>query len=115
MEKQNDLLKIQSYIKKHGLTKTVNDLNLILKDYENKILLKYDFISSAENFSNEEVKEARGLILEKNSWNVLSLAFKKFFNYGESNAAKIDLNSAIVELKEDGSLIQCYYDWDDIS
>ena len=36
------MLAIQKYIAKHGITKTINDFKLKSKEYENKILLKYD-------------------------------------------------------------------------
>jgi hypothetical protein len=51
-----------------------------------------------------------GLILELDTWKVMSLAFKKFFNSEEGNAHKIDWNTAKVLEKLDGSLIQVYYD-----
>jgi hypothetical protein len=50
------------------------------------------------------------LILELDTWKVMSLAFKKFFNSEEGNAHKIDWNTAKVLEKLDGSLIQVYYD-----
>jgi hypothetical protein len=33
-----------------------------------------------------EMQECRGLILELDTWKVMSLAFKKFFNSEEGNA-----------------------------
>jgi hypothetical protein len=36
------------------------------------------------------------LILELDTWKVMSLAFKKFFNSEEGNAHKIDWNTAKV-------------------
>lgn len=104
-------LKVVKYIKEYGLDKTINDFKLVCKDYGNKILLKYNQIESP--MSESIVQECRGLILEKYSWKVLSLSFYKFFNYGESHAAKIDWDSANILEKMDGSLISCYYDWND--
>ena len=105
----NKELEIQKYIKAHGLDETVTTFKLKVNDYGHKILLKYDQIES--DFSKEEVREARGLILEKGTWNVMSFIFKKFFNYGEGHADKIDWNKAIVYIKLDGSLLQLYFDW----
>lgn len=103
------MLAIQKYILEHGLDKAVEDFKLIKKDYNHKVLLKYNQIESSMKY--EEVKDCRGLILEKGSWKIMSLAFRKFFNYGESQAANIDWRTAKVVSKEDGSMIQVYYDW----
>lgn len=103
------MLAIQQYIKQHGLQQAVEKFSLISKDYGHKILLKYNQIDSP--FSEQEVQDSRGIILEKDTWKVMSLAFRKFFNSGEIHAAPIDWDSAIVFTKEDGSLIQVYFDW----
>jgi hypothetical protein len=71
------MLAIQEYINKFGLAKAISDLNLKTKVYESKILLKYDQLSSPTIMSKKEVQECRGLILEKNTWKVMSLAFEK--------------------------------------
>lgn len=101
-------LKITEYIRKHGLSKTLEDFKLKHKEYEHKILIKYDSVESP--FSAEEVREARGLVLEKGSWDVLSLAFKKFFNYGEEYASELNWETSRVFKKMDGTLIHVYYD-----
>lgn len=108
------MLAIQKYILKYGLEKTINDFKLKSKDYESKILLKYDQLVSPTLMANIEVQECRGLILEKGSWKVMSLAFTKFFNAEEGNAAKIDWDTARVLEKLDGTLIQVYYDWNNM-
>lgn len=102
------MLAIQKYIIQHGLEKTVQDFSLILKDYDHKILLKYDQIES--NFAHQEVRDCRGLILKKSDWSVMSLGFRKFFNYGEGYAAILDYNTTDVYEKKDGTFIQLYYD-----
>lgn len=80
---------------------------LSIKRKDKRILFKYSQINS--DFSLEIVKEARGLILEDKTWNVICYPFKKFFNYGEIYADKIDWETAIVTSKEDGTLIKIYY------
>lgn len=104
-------LAIVNYIKKHGLEKSINDFCLKSRDYPSKILLKYDQLSAPTLMANIEVQECRGLILEKGSWDVMSLAFTKFFNAEESNAHKVDWDTAHVLEKLDGTLIQVYWDW----
>lgn len=72
--------------------------------YPNLTLLKYDQIDSP--FSEEIVRECRGIILdENNNWDIVSFPFTKFFNSSEGHAAKIDWNSARVLEKLDGSLM----------
>lgn len=73
----------------------------------NLVLFKYSQIDS--DFFNPIVKECRGIILEKDTWKVIAYAFNKFGNFGEAYADKIDWESAIVETKEDGSLIKVYF------
>lgn len=81
--------------------------SLSIKRKDTRILFKYSQIES--DFSLDIVKEARGLILEDETWNIVCYPFKKFFNYGEAYADKIDWKSANVTSKEDGSLIKVYY------
>lgn len=103
------MLRIIDYIKTNGLAKAIEEFKLKTKVYEKKILLKYDQIES--DMSRTEVQECRGLILERDTWNIMSMSFKKFFNSGETNAAKINWDSALVLEKLDGTMIQVYYDW----
>jgi hypothetical protein len=102
-------LSIVTYIKAHGVDQAVKTFKLKMKDYGHKILLKYDQIDS--DMSLSEVQDCRGLILEKDTWKVMSLAFRKFFNSAEGHASKIDWDSALIFEKCDGSLIQLYWDW----
>ena len=102
-------LKITKYLKEHGLDKTVEDFKLKVRDYPHKVLIKYDTIES--NFVNEEVREARGLVLEKDTWECMSLAFKKFFNYGEGYAADVNWETSRIFKKLDGTLIHVYHDY----
>jgi hypothetical protein len=105
------MLQIQKYIREHGFDKAVRVFQLKTREYEHKVLLKYDQLVSPTLMANIEVQECRGLILEKGTWNVMSLAFTKFFNSEEGNAAKIDWNTAHVLEKLDGTMIQVYWDW----
>ena len=109
------MLAIQKYLRTHGLEKTIKDFSLKTREYEHKILLKYDQLVSPTLMSLPEMQDCRGIILEKGTWNVMSLAFRKFFNSEEGNAAKIDWNTAQVLEKLDGTMIQVYYDWHDMT
>ncbi len=103
------MLKVIEHIKAHGLEKTLKEFKLKSRDYENKVLIKYDQIHSLMGI--EEVQDCRGLILEKGTWKIMCLSFRKFFNSAEGHAAKIDWNTANVLEKLDGSMIQVYWDW----
>ena len=58
---------------------------------------------------HELVRDCRGIILdEANNWTVVAMSYRKFFNYGESSAARIDWATATVQEKVDGSLCVLY-------
>jgi hypothetical protein len=88
-------LAIVKYIKEYGLAKALTNFKLKSNICENKILLKYDMLESPMHF--EEVRECRGLILERDTWKVMNCGFYKFFNAQEVHAAKIDWD--IIRLK----------------
>jgi len=104
-------LAIVTYIKAYGLDKAIIDFELKCKEYDKKVLLKYNQIDS--DMSKEEVQDCRGLILEKDTWKVMSLAFRKFFNSAEGHASRVDYLTAWIWEKCDGSLIQLYWDWNE--
>jgi hypothetical protein len=79
--------------------------NLIINDDGGFIMLKYSQMNS--DFNNEMVRECRGLILDS-SFAPVCVPFYKFGNYGESYAAEIDWDTAVVEEKVDGSLIKLW-------
>ena len=80
---------------------TISRDNLLGK---NLIMFKYSQIDS--DFSQEIVKESRGLILEEGTWEIVSYPFRKFMNYGEPTADQIDWNTVTVTEKVDGSLMK---------
>ncbi len=55
-------------------------------------------------------KECRGIVLNvDDDYEIVARPFDKFFNYGESYAAEIDWDSAVVQEKLDGTLIILYH------
>lgn len=80
---------------------------LIIKEEDNYILLKYNQIAS--DFSNEIVRECRGLILDKTTLEPVCVPFFKFGNYGESYIPEIDWSSAETQEKVDGSIIKLWH------
>jgi hypothetical protein len=76
--------------------------------YPNLLLFKYANITVS--FTSPCTREARGLILDStNDWNIVSYPYDKFFNFGESNAATVDWNTAKIYEKLDGCLMTLYY------
>lgn len=85
--------------------------NLRIKDDDIYTILSYDQLES--DFSNDIVQECRGLIVRKDDtgkYISVCVPYFKFFNWGESNAAKLDWSSIKVVEKIDGSLIKIWYD-----
>lgn len=104
------MLELQKFILEHDNWKKFlkeKPYHLTIHEKDNLIIFKYNQILS--DFSNPIVQECRGIILEKDTWKVVRLAFYKFFNYGESNAAQLDWSSAVVTEKVDGSLMSIFY------
>jgi hypothetical protein len=70
----------------------------------NLILLKYSQFDS--DFHSEMVRECRGLILDGDTFEPVSVPYFKFGNYGESYCPEIDWKNCFVEEKIDGSLVK---------
>ncbi len=84
------------------------------KDYEVKVrrdqkLAIFNYAIVAD-FYNPIVQEARGIIIDVEKLEVVCWPFRKFGNYTEGYADKIDWNSAKVLEKVDGSIIKLWYD-----
>jgi hypothetical protein len=103
-------LAIIDFIKSHSNWEellTQDPYNLTIKRDGKLILFKYSQIKS--DFNEQICREARGLIVEDGTWKVVRMAFTKFFNIGESYAAKIDWDTAVATEKIDGSIISVFY------
>lgn len=103
-------LEVQKFLDSHDMDDLAQfSIQMIRSQVNpNLVLFKYDQIESP--FSERIVQECRGLILDSaDNWRVVSRSFDKFFNYGESLAAKIDWNNCRVYEKLDGSLCVLYY------
>lgn len=103
-------MKIIDFIKSHKNWKELLSnppYSLNIKEKNNLILFNYSQINTDASY--DLTLEARGLILEKNSWNIICYGFNRFFNIGEKNAASIDWDNAIATSKEDGTLFFLYY------
>lgn len=104
-------MKLQEYLRKHGIEKLITELHIQAnrhEEYSNLVCLKYSQTESP--MESEIVRQCRGIILdEDNDWKIVSYPYDKFFNYGEKHAPTIDWNTARVYEKLDGSLMVLYY------
>ena len=75
--------------------------------FPNLLLFKYNQIDSP--MGEQIVQESRGIVLDStDSWRVICYAYKKFFNRGEGHAAPIDIATAKIMDKLDGSIMTIY-------
>lgn len=70
-------------------------------------LMIFNYLPGAD-FSNEMIRECRGVILDSDL-NVICRGFDKFGNYSEAYAADIKWVSAVVQEKLDGSIVKLYW------
>jgi len=105
------MLEIQKYLMTSG-----NSLETLNRDYAIKckvidslscVSLNYDQFAS--DTSIPMVQECRALILQLDSWKVLSYPFKRFFNIEENKSAEFDWDSFDTWEKIDGSLISFWF------
>ena len=101
------MLNIQKFLKTHNYIDLMEaPYFLKIKERGNLILFNYTIHSSTSNIITQE---ARGLVLEKNTWNVIRMGFYRFFNVGEKECASIDWETCYAKEKLDGTLIFLYY------
>lgn len=94
-----DQLNMLRQMEELGINVKINEENFAIFNYNS---LKADF-------SNPIVQEARGIIVNLSTREVLCWPFDKFFNYHEENAAAINWERACVEEKIDGSIVKLWY------
>lgn len=105
------MLHVQNYLRGG---KTLEDLKaeLGIKSRVNEklgvVVLNYDQIFSDAN--NDIVRECRSLILHLGSWDIASMAFRRFFNLGENRPGMdFDWSDFRAFEKLDGSLISLFH------
>lgn len=104
------MLKLLEYINKHENWEEELQkypYNLIIKRDGEYILFYYNQYDSV--FSNDIVRECRGLILYEPTMTPVCVPFFKFANYGEDYADKLDWNTVHVQEKVDGSLMKVWF------
>ncbi len=108
----NNNSKICRFIKENNDWREVlqNDYGIIIKEEAPYVIFNYGIGS---DFSNEVVQEARGIIVNIETLEVVCFPFRKFGNHNESYADKIDWKSARVQDKIDGSIMKMWHNGED--
>ena len=75
-------------------------------EYSGLAIFNYDIMA---DFTDEIVRECRGVIVDLINGVVVCRPFDKFCNYGEKGADNIDWRSAKVQDKIDGSIMKVWY------
>lgn len=99
-------MKTVEYILEHGLESLTDVLGIVVKERGDLICLDYSQLESPKN--HPVVLECRGLILEKDTWNIVFRSMERFFNLGEPFVIPFDPLAAQYFDKVDGSLIKIY-------
>lgn len=103
-------LNVQKYLRENGVQALVDNYGIITKDYpaEKLLVLNYSQIDSPKN--DPITNECRGLILNRETFDVVSRSFDRFYNYGEAGTDEsIDFSKCQVVEKRDGSLLKLFF------
>ena len=99
---------ICNYIANHPTCWKEDMANLDIKVKIDKDLAIFNYGIDCD-FANPIVQEARGIIINIKTLEVVCFPFRKFGNYGESYADEIDWASARVQEKVDGSIMKVWF------
>lgn len=80
--------------------------SLIIKEEGDLVLFKYT--QGVSDGFNPIVREARGIILSRENWDIVCHPFHRFFNFNQPEADALRGNLHIYE-KVDGSLVKLYF------
>ena len=80
--------------------------NISIKESSSLVILNYGLES---DFTDPVVQEARGIIVDTDSLDVVCWPFRKFGNFEEGYIDEIDWNTARVQEKIDGSIVKLWY------
>lgn len=98
------------FIRTNGLDKLIEKYNI--KKREHKLfpeLVSLSYSKQEQDFSNQIIKECRGLVINQDTLEVISQPLKKSLNYGAPGCTDIPFEDAEFYDKEDGTMINLYY------
>eukprot|EP01125_Pyxidicula_operculata_P006706 TRINITY_DN2304_c0_g1_i1.p1 TRINITY_DN2304_c0_g1~~TRINITY_DN2304_c0_g1_i1.p1 ORF type:complete len:1245 (+),score=308.37 TRINITY_DN2304_c0_g1_i1:1-3735(+) len=107
---EHELETIQ-YLQNHTIGELCKKYTLKSSRHQTHLnLVQLSYSQTGSPVEDPLVQECRGLVLDtKNSFKVVCFPYKKFFNFGESNAHPINWQTAQVYEKIDGSLAVLYH------
>src|SRR5580698_7492234 len=92
--------------------KTLTDdlkIKVVYSPDKRLVSLKYDEVEGSP-MDNPIVQECRGMVVDVIANKILCHGLDKFFNYGDAKAHSIDWQTARVQAKLDGSLMEFFWD-----
>ena len=97
-----------SFIHRHPATwrEELSEKKIAMSDDKELTIFNY---SIDADFSDPVVQEARGIIINTKTLEVVCWPFRKFGNYNEGYADEIDWDSARVQEKVDGSIVKYWW------
>lgn len=106
-------MQVQEFLRDNSLETLKDEFGILSNIHPSLplVILNYHQIDSFKFRRHPIVCECRGLILEKNSWDLVARAFPRFFNWAEfqDEPRVFDWNNCHAQSKEDGSLGILYY------
>ena len=119
------MMYVQKYLKENGLQSLIDNFNIDVREYPDRIVLNYSQIDSPR--FNPICDECRALILRQNTWEIMARSFDRFYNFGEGvsekdksvqrvssfdepNIIEFNISEAIGQQKLDGSIMSVYFD-----
>lgn len=107
------MLYLQEYLRGNAIESLERDFGIYAYNHPTLPLIgfKYGLIQSEKLKRHPIVRECRGIVLERDSWNVIAYPFNRFFNLGEDPQTESEFNwqSFTCQEKLDGSIIILYY------
>lgn len=104
------MLLVQAYLRSVGTLESLKGqyaINYRVDDKLGVVCLNYNQIES--NLALSIVQECRQLILELDTWNVVSISFEKFFNYSEQRSPDFNWSNFKTYEKLDGSIVTFWH------
>ncbi len=83
------------------------DKHISVKESGKLAILNYEIVA---DFTDPVVQEARGIIIDTETLDVVCWPFRKFGNFGEGYVDDIDWDTARVQEKIDGSIVKLWFD-----
>lgn len=102
-------MKLIEYLKNNGIEKLVSDYHVratYSTKYSELVCLCYDHTNTPKN---EITNECRGIILNKDTFEIIAYPFTRFSDYNPKGKQNFDFDNFSAYEKVDGSLITMYY------